>query len=100
MARCRWSQAERAMPPVNVVVVDVGAQDMFELSAAYDQEPVEAVSADGADPTLGERVRVRRAKGCADDLDGLALEDLVEGTAELAVAVVNQEPNRSRALCD
>ena len=69
MARCRWSQAERAMPPVNVVVVDVGAQDMFELSAASDQEPVEAVPADGADPALGERVRVRCPKRCADDLD-------------------------------
>ena len=74
------------MWPTRVVVLDVHAQDMFELSAAYDQEPVETVSADGADPTLGERVRVRRTKGCADDLDGLALEDLVEGTAELAVA--------------
>ena len=76
------------MRPVCVVVVDVNAQDVFELSAACDQKPVEAVAADGADPALGERVRVRRPERCADDLDALASEDVVEGAAELAVAVV------------
>ena len=86
------------MRPVCVVVVDVDAQDVFELSAACDQEPVEAVAADGADPALGERVRVRGPERCADDLDALASEDVVEGAAEFAVAVVDQEPGRCRSL--
>jgi hypothetical protein len=60
MTRCGWSQAERAVRPMRVVVLDVDAPDVFELLAACDQEPVEAVAADGADPALGERVRVRR----------------------------------------
>lgn len=81
-----------------VVVVDVDVRHVFELSAVRDQEPVEAVAVDGADPALGERVRIRRPKRCADDLDALALEDVVEGAAELAVAVVDQEPDRPRAL--
>ena len=71
---------------------------MLELSAAADQEPVEAVAANGADPAFGERVRLRGAKRGADDLDALAVEDLVEGATELAVAVVNQEPCRCRLL--
>jgi hypothetical protein len=32
------------------------------------------------------------------EIDGLAFEDFVEGAAELAVAVVDQEPNRARAF--
>jgi hypothetical protein len=64
-------------------MVDVNAEDVFELSPAYDQEPVEAVAADGGDPALSERVRVRGAERCADDLDALASEDVVEGAAEL-----------------
>jgi hypothetical protein len=81
MTGCGWSQAERAMWPMRVVVLDVDAPDLFELFATGNQEPVEAVAADGADPALGECVRVRRAKRCADDLDGVAFEDLVEGAA-------------------
>ena len=67
------------MRPMRVVVVDVDAKDTFKLSAAADQEPVEAVAADGAHPALGERVRLRRPEGGADDLDALATKDLVKG---------------------
>ena len=72
-------------------MVDVDAEHLFELSPADDQDPVEAVAADGADPALGERICLRRPKWCADDLDAVASEDLVEDTAELAVSVVNQD---------
>jgi hypothetical protein len=82
------------MRPMAVVVVDVDAEHLLKLSPADDQDPVEAVAADGADPALGERVRLRRPKGCADDFDAVASEDLVEDTAELAVSVVNQEADR------
>ncbi len=64
------------------------------MFAACDQEPVETVAADGPDPALGERVGVWRTKRRADDLDALAFEDVVEGAAELAVAVADQEPDR------
>jgi hypothetical protein len=68
------------------------------LLAAGDLEPVEAVAADGADPALGDRVRLRRPKRRAHDLNAFALEDIVEGAAELAVAIVDQEPDRCRSL--
>src|SRR5215475_7543345 len=55
-------------------MVDVDAQDTFKLPAAADEEPVEAVTSDGADPAFGERVCLRRAKRSADDLDALAAE--------------------------
>src|SRR5262249_24759921 len=57
-------------------------------------DPVEAFGADATDPALGVGVRVRRLRWRADRLDVLAAEDLVEGVAELAVAIVDQEPER------
>jgi len=84
--------------PVGVVVLDVDAQHALELSSARDQHPIEAVAADRADPAFGEGVRVGCPIRGADDLDALAPEDVVEGPAELAVAVPDQEPDRLRAL--
>ena len=81
-------------------MVDVDAEHLLELSPADDQGPVEAVAADGADPALGERIRLRRPERRADDLDALALEDHVEGMAEFAVAVVDQEPGRCRSVAE
>src|SRR6266581_2343404 len=46
-----------------------------------------------SDPTFHVRVRVRRPDGRADDVDSVALEEGVEGTRELRVAVVDQEPH-------
>src|SRR6266545_5617372 len=89
---------------------------MFEVAPAEDEDPVEAVSADGAHPALGEGVGVRRldrggdhfdalaaedfVEGVGvrrldrggDHFDALAAEDFVEGVAELGVAIVDEEP--------
>jgi hypothetical protein len=81
-------------------VVDIDAEDALELPAAGDQEPVEAVAADGADPAFGERVRPRRPKRGADDLDALASEDVVEGAAELAVTIVDNRAGVARSESD
>jgi hypothetical protein len=51
---------QRAVWPVLVVVAAVDAEDVFEVAPAEDEDPVEAVSADGAHPALGEGVGVRR----------------------------------------
>jgi hypothetical protein len=83
---------------MGVVMVDVDVQDVFELSSACDQEPVEALAADSADPPFGERVCLRRPKRGSDDLDTLASEHFVEGAAELAVTVMDQKPGRCHSL--
>ncbi len=79
-------------------MVDVNAEHMVELSPTDDQDPVEAVASYGADPALSERVRFRGPERRADDLDALAAKDLVEGAAEFAVAVVDQEADRRQAF--
>jgi hypothetical protein len=82
------------MRPVRVAVAAVGAEDVFEVTATDNQDSVEAVGAEGADPALGMGVRVRRPDWGTDHLDGLAPEDLIEGMAEVRVAIVDENPER------
>ena len=79
------------MWPVLVVMALVDAQDVLEVMRAEDEDPIEAFGADRADPAFGVGVGVRRLDRCADHLDALGAEDLVEGVAEFRVAVVNEE---------
>src|SRR5436309_2215570 len=71
---------------------DVERKDVLEVSAAEEQDPVEALSADAADPALGVRPRLRRPHRRLNHPDPHRAEDLVELTAELAVAVRDKEP--------
>ena len=90
-SRLRRTQVERAVPPLAVVVVDEHAEDVLEVAAVEDQQPVQTVGADGTDEAFGDRVRFRRPNRRLDDPDPFAAEDLVEAPAVLAVAVADQE---------
>jgi hypothetical protein len=79
---------------VLVVVLAVDAEDVLEVAAAEDEDPVEAVGAERAHPAFGVGVRVRRLDRRADHLDPLAAEDVVEGAAELRVAVMDEKPEQ------
>src|SRR6266566_165243 len=70
----------------------VDAEHLPEVAPTEDEDPVEAVGANRAHPTLGEGVRVRRLNWRANDLDALGAQDLVEGVAELRVAIMDEEP--------
>src|SRR6266702_7823377 len=69
----------------------VNAEHVLELAAVDDQDPVEALAPECADPALGVRVGVWRSDRRADDRHAFAAEDLVEAAAKLAVAVVEEE---------
>ena len=79
------------MRPVDVVVVDVDAQDALEVAAVDDQQPIQALGADGSDEALGDGVCLRRPHRRLDDPDAAATEHVVERAAVLAVAVADQE---------
>ena len=81
-------------------MINEGAQYALKVTAVDEQEPVEALSASGADEAFRDRVGLRRTDRCLDDLDALACEDGVEVAGELAVAVADQEAERRRALRD
>ncbi len=51
------------MGPVRVVMLDVLDKDCFEVTAAEDEDPVEALSPDGADHALTEGVGPRCSDG-------------------------------------
>jgi hypothetical protein len=72
-------------------MVGVHAQDSFEVSASDDEDAIEAFVADGSHPALSERVRLRSFNRSPDHLDPLSREDLVEGAAELRVAIMDQQ---------
>jgi hypothetical protein len=77
-----------------VEVLDIDAQDVFELPAAGDEDSVEALASERADEALGVGVRARSLDRCSHDLDSLAAEHLVERAAELRVAIVDQNTRR------
>src|SRR5829696_1693354 len=81
-----------------VVVPEVAVEDAKEVAAAGEQEMVQAFSAYGADPALGDGVGVRGLDRGADDLGADRAPDVVEGSGELAVAVADQEPDDSGLL--
>ena len=88
------------MWPLLVEVADVDAEDMLELAATEDQEAIEALPTYAADPAFRVGIRVRRADWCADDRDVFALEDAVEGAAELRVSIVDQEARPLAAVAE
>lgn len=70
-ARVGRAQVKRSMRSHAVVATDVDAEDVPELTAADDQNPIEALAANASDPTLHEGVGVGRLHGSLDDLDVL-----------------------------
>src|SRR5215216_561737 len=76
-----------------VVVLDVEVQDVKKLPPPGDQEVVQALPAHGANPALGDGIGVRRLNRCEDDLGADRAPNVVEGSGELAVSVVDQEPD-------
>jgi hypothetical protein len=58
--RIWWLQPERPVGTVAVVMLDMDPEDLLQVAAADDQQPVQALGADRADPALRERVGPRR----------------------------------------
>jgi hypothetical protein len=62
-----WSEFEAAVRSVGVVVVGIDAEDVLEVSAAPDQDPVQALASDGPDAAF--RVSVGPRPATLPDLD-------------------------------
>jgi hypothetical protein len=76
-------QQQRPVGTVAVVMLDVDPKDLLEVAAPDDQQSVQTLGPDRADPALGVRVR----RGCphrrAEHLATVRAEDLVDTAAEL-----------------
>src|SRR5262245_52066051 len=89
--RPRRPQLQAAMGPESVVVLHVMGQDRLQVPSIYDQQPVQALAAGAGDPALAPSVRVWGPHRCSDDLQTLRSEDGIEGSREVAVAIMDQE---------
>jgi hypothetical protein len=87
----------RAMP---VVVLDIDAEDPIKVPSPDDQQPVQALDADGPHPAFGIGVRVGRLDWRAQHLGTHGAEHVIEGAAELRVAVADQQVHPSSPLVE
>ena len=65
-----------------------------------DEQPVEDLSAQGADEPLTDRVRPGCLRRAAEDPDALRGEHRIKGAGELASPVPDQELDRGRAVAE
>ncbi len=70
-------------------MLQVLTQDQAEVPRSSDQEMIEAFTAEGADPALGDRVRPWCSNRGADGADVGAGEHGVEGGGEVGVPVAD-----------
>ena len=83
----RWFEPKRSVWAMLVVVLDVHPEDLLQVTTADDQQPVQALGADGTDPPLRVGVRVWRLDRRDEHLGALGAEHVVEPTTEFGVAV-------------
>jgi hypothetical protein len=76
------------MGTVPVVVLDIDPQDLFQVTTADDQQPVQALGADGTDPPLRIGVGVRGLDRRDEDP---GTEHVVEPATEPRVAVAEHK---------
>jgi hypothetical protein len=84
--------------PVSVVVLDVDPEDLLQGAWPNDQQPVQALRADRADPPLRLGVRVRRLHRGHQHLHTLGPKHVIEPAAELRVSIANEEAHPASAF--
>ena len=94
----RSFESETAVGPVDVVMADVLVQHGLELAPADDQDPVEALPSEGADPAFADRVGHGCPHGGLDHPEAFRTEHRVERPGEECVPVVDQKRARRRGI--
>src|SRR6266571_7833912 len=79
------------MGPGAIVVIEELGQDLTEVALVQDQQPIQALAADGLDQALQMSVRTRGSVGRPEHTDAFGLEDGVETSGVLGVAIAHQE---------
>jgi hypothetical protein len=88
-------EIDPAVRPCCVVMLGELFEHAFEMTLVSDEQPVETFPTRGANESLGERVRTRRANRCLDDPSTDRLDDFIEGPDELRIPVADQEVDGS-----
>ena len=77
-----------------IVMVDEDANDLLEMLAVEDQEPIQTLRANRPYEPFRDTVCLGRAKRRANNFYPVALEDPVKTLGELLIPIANQEPER------
>jgi hypothetical protein len=91
--RCGDVEVEAAVGPGGGVVLHIGAEDLAQVGLIPDQDPVQALSPDGAHPAFGGGDRARRSGRDLQDLDAGGGERV-----EVRVNLVSRSRTRKRNL--
>jgi hypothetical protein len=83
-----------------VVVLEIDPEDLLQVPLPDDQQPVQALSADGTDPPLRVGVRVRRLDRRNEHLGALGAEHVVERATELGIPIAQQELDAAPLLAE
>src|SRR5262245_46480768 len=100
MCRVGRRERERSMWSVAVVVVPEDGEHTIQVLLVQDQQPIEALRANGAYESLRHAIRLRGLKRRSNDLHTAASKHLVKTARELLIPIPNQETERCRALGD
>ena len=79
-------------------MIDVLGEDRLDVASTEDQEVVQAVFSDGANPAFGKRVRPWGADRRLDGLDADRGEYSVERRGELGVPVADEEAETTTGI--
>jgi hypothetical protein len=79
---------------LSVVMMNVDLEDAPEVASGVDEQPVQALRPHGSDPSLTDSVGTRRPDGSTDHLRSVACKNLIEGTTEFVVAVMDEKPQQ------
>jgi hypothetical protein len=75
----------------SVVVLGVHAENALQVAPAEDEDVVETLSSNGADPALRDGIRLRGPSGRLHNGEALGPENLVEGARELGISIPDQD---------
>jgi hypothetical protein len=94
----RGFQSERPVRTMGVVMGGVDPQDLLQVAASDDQQPVQALGTDGADPPLGVGVGVGCLHRRQEHLGTVRAEDVAEPAAELRVTIAQHKAEPASLL--
>ena len=83
-----------------VVIVNVGGQNSMQMTLVEDQNLVQSLLSNRANPAFGEGIRIGSPHRSPNYCHILRCQDRIEGRCELGVAIMNQEADWDITILD
>ena len=73
-----------------IVISYVFGEHLLQMTLVEDQQAVQAIFPDGANPALSHCIGFGSMKGCPDDFEALRNKNRVEGDREFGITVMHE----------